>query len=193
MPLAPSTAVHGSTISAQLEEPQERSQFNALDSQRLLLILASTILISFAVPHNVDDPLTLTLTWLSFLCIFVGASSIAILYTRLSFLRGVSELQLHVFRSQLGTLQLVLFIPHILTAGAVLFLAMSLGSMTARPCLAGLQPTDSQMFCIRITAACASVGCIVGTLVAPYHIERVFHDCADGAGGDTLNEALSEK
>lgn len=44
---------------------------------------------SFVIPNSQDDPLTLTLSWLSSLCVTVGATNMAILYVRLGFTRGV--------------------------------------------------------------------------------------------------------
>lgn len=133
---------------------------HGLNFSPVLIVLACIILFSFAIPNNLDDPLVLTLTWLSSWCVCVGASSIAILYIRV---RGMDVVNDSTFDGPNWALQSIRLIPCIWTVFAAVFLVIS---VIFRPLLVVFQPTESQMFPIRITAGCMGAISMMWALLA---------------------------
>jgi len=161
---------------------------------RLLVALAFSSLagLSFSNKKDHGDPLTVTLIWLFCLCVFVASTSIAILHVCLNSLRlGVQVIQLDSDTPsyRLDCTRWVLYTPHIWTASAALFLALSWCSMAYRVSLVELQPTPSQVFYICINALGASAVCITWTILALRRLGSVTLERADNAGCDASSKA----
>jgi len=161
---------------------------------RLLVVLAFSSLAGLSISNKKDhgDPLTVTLIWLFCLCVFVAATTVAILHVGLNSLRfSVQEVQLDSdFPSyRLECARTALYMPHIWTASAALFLALSWCSMAYRVSLAELQPTSSQVFYTCITALGAGAICITWTILELHRQSSVVQECMDNTGLDASSKA----
>jgi len=149
---------------AQATERAPSRRFYAPNFNRLLIVLAVfSRRLSFVIPKSSADPVTVTLTWLSALCVCVSVTSIAILYIRLSRL-DVADLNERKFDSASLEGGNVRLIPYVWAISAVVIVMLSC-LVALRPFSVAYQPTESQMLYVRLAAGCVGTISIMWTLL----------------------------